>query len=108
MKISLRTTLKKFSEIVKIKTKYKNYDLECVMKDLEKREAIYTKIMTNRIEYSQIFNQVMSFKWENIVLYSLRMDCSNYFVIEGCARRNSDIAQVLEDVKTMDNNLTLH
>ena len=104
MKTSLEEDIKKISnEIAEVNSKSINKgNLQNIIKDYEKRQAMYISTIEDRKNYFRILNQIMSFNWENTVLYSLKMDDSNYLVIEGYALRNRDIAKVLEDVKTMD------
>lgn len=90
-------------DIVEIRAKMQTWDnFELMLEDCEKRQSIYENLMRNRINYSQILSKVISLMPKEITIISFKIDDSNCLIINGYAPYNRYVAEILEDIRSID------
>ncbi|WP_213974000.1 PilN domain-containing protein [Tepidanaerobacter acetatoxydans] len=91
-------------DIVDIRTQMQAWDsFELMLDDCEKRQNIYETLARNRINYSQILSKVISLMPKEITIISFKIDDCNCLIINGYAPYNKYVAEILEDIKSIDN-----
>lgn len=92
-----------YQDIADIKTKMQSWDnLEAMLEECEKRQNIYENLTENRIDYSQILSKLISLIPEETTIISLKIDESSCLIINGYAPYNRYVAEIMEDVKSID------
>ncbi len=90
-------------EVINMKAEMQNRsNYENILKDYETRQNVYKDLMKSKLNYSRILNQTIFLISEGITVNALKIDTSNYLRIDGYAPSISYVAQIMEDIKTID------